>query len=282
MTHTAPGRLLLLSVSDLALLERIRLPVAEGLTVITGETGAGKSLLIDALGLALGARADAGLVRHGAQAARVEALFDRIPEPLIVVRDVTASGRSTARVDDEAVTAGRLAELAAPLVELHGQHEQQRLLDSRRQRALLDAFADAGALVAEARAAFLAILRQGAPLDCVWCGKPILEPDLHVDHVIPFSLWGDNGRPNLMPAHKKENHQKRDKIPSPELIGRCKDRLIRYLNIAGLPPRAPTPPAPTGESQLADAQDPAEAWVRALQEKCRRIIEERGYEPWNP
>ena len=156
MTHTAPGRLLLLSVSDLALLERIRLPVAEGLTVITGETGAGKSLLIDALGLALGARADAGLVRHGAQAARVEALFDRIPEPLIVVRDVTASGRSTARVDDEAVTAGRLAELAAPLVELHGQHEQQRLLDSRRQRALLDAFADAGALVAEARAAVAA------------------------------------------------------------------------------------------------------------------------------
>lgn len=156
MTHAAPGRLLELAVADLALLERVRLHVAEGLTVITGETGAGKSLLIDALGLALGARADAGLVRHGAQTARVEALFDRIPEPFIVVRELAASGRSTARVDDETVTAGRLAELAAPLVELHGQHEQQRLLDTRRQRALLDAFADAGLLAADVRTAVAA------------------------------------------------------------------------------------------------------------------------------
>ncbi len=143
MTH-APGRLIDLTVSGLALLERVRLSVPEGFTVITGETGAGKSLLIDALGLALGARADAGLVRHGIPAARVEALFDRLPEPLIVVREVTAAGRSTARVDDEAVTAGRLAEVTRELVEIHGQHDQQRLLDPRRQRDLLDAFAGAG------------------------------------------------------------------------------------------------------------------------------------------
>ena len=69
--------------------------------MLTGETGAGKSLLIDALGLALGARADATLVRHGAESARVEALFDRLPEPLIAVREVAPTGRSTARVDDE-------------------------------------------------------------------------------------------------------------------------------------------------------------------------------------
>ena len=147
MTET-PGRLIELAVTGLALLERVRLPVAEGFTVITGETGAGKSLLIDALGLALGARADVGLVRHGESAARVEALFDRVPEPLIVVREVTASGRSTARVDDEAVTAGRLAGVASELVEIHGQHDQQRLLDGRRQRELLDAFAGATDLCA--------------------------------------------------------------------------------------------------------------------------------------
>ena len=92
----SPGRLVSLGVADLALLERVRLDVDAGFTVITGETGAGKSLLIDALGLALGARADPGLVRHGAASARVEALFDRMPEPLIVVRDVAVSGRSTA------------------------------------------------------------------------------------------------------------------------------------------------------------------------------------------
>ena len=106
----ALGRLLELTVVDLALIDRLRLTFDAGLNVITGETGAGKSLLIDALGLALGARADTTLVRHGAEMARVEALFDRLPEPLIAVREVAANGRSTARLDDAAVTAARLAE----------------------------------------------------------------------------------------------------------------------------------------------------------------------------
>ncbi|HET9852807.1 MAG TPA: DNA repair protein RecN [Candidatus Limnocylindrales bacterium] len=136
------GRLLEVSVRDLALIERLRLQLEPGLNVLTGETGAGKSLLIDALGLALGARADTTLVRHGAEAARVEALFDRVPEPLIAAREVGASGRSTARLDDGAVTAARLAEAVGPLVEIHGQHEQSRLLDERWQRELLDAFGD--------------------------------------------------------------------------------------------------------------------------------------------
>ena len=70
----------------------------------------------------------------------MEALFDRLPEPLIAVREVAAGGRSTARLDDEAVTAARLAEIVGPLVEIHGQHEQSRLLDERWQRELLDAF----------------------------------------------------------------------------------------------------------------------------------------------
>ncbi|HEX4897935.1 MAG TPA: AAA family ATPase, partial [Candidatus Limnocylindrales bacterium] len=140
-----PGRLVELSVVDLALIDRLRLSLEPGLNVLTGETGAGKSLLIDALGLALGARADTSLVRHGAETARVEALFDRVPEPLIAVREVSASGRSTARLDDATVTAARLAETTGPLVEIHGQHEQSRLLDERWQRDLLDAFGGHGA-----------------------------------------------------------------------------------------------------------------------------------------
>jgi len=129
-----------LCIENLALFERAEVAFGSGLNVITGETGAGKSLLIDALGLALGARADTSLVRHGADAARVEALFDRVPEPLIAAREVAAGGRSTARIDDETVTAARLAETVGPLVEIHGQHEQSRLLDERWQRELLDAF----------------------------------------------------------------------------------------------------------------------------------------------
>ena len=136
----AAGRLLELTVGDLALIERLRLEMAEGLNVFTGETGAGKSLLIDALGLAVGARADTTLVRHGAETARVSALFDRSPEPLIAAREVSAEGRSTARLDDEPVTAARLADVVGPLVEIHGQHDQQRLLDERWQRDLLDEF----------------------------------------------------------------------------------------------------------------------------------------------
>ena len=138
------GRLLELAVTDLALIDRLRLVLEPGLNVLTGETGAGKSLLIDALGLAMGARADTSLVRHGADTARVEALFDRIPEPLIATREVAASGRSTARLDDETVTAGRLAQVTGPLVEIHGQHDQQRLLDEGWQRDLLDAFGGHG------------------------------------------------------------------------------------------------------------------------------------------
>jgi DNA repair protein RecN (Recombination protein N) len=136
------GRLLELGVRDLALIDRLRFELEPGLNVLTGETGAGKSLVIDALGLALGARADTSLVRHGTDAARVEALFDRMPEPLIAVREVGAAGRSSARLDDESVTAARLAETVGPLVEIHGQHEQSRLTDERRQRDLLDAYGD--------------------------------------------------------------------------------------------------------------------------------------------
>jgi DNA repair protein RecN (Recombination protein N) len=137
---TPAGRLVELTVSDLALIDRLRLGFDPGFNVITGETGAGKSLLIDALGLVLGARADTSLVRHAADTARVEALFDRLPEPLIAVREVTAAGRSTARLDDATVTAARLADEVGPLVEIHGQHDQGRLLDERWQRDLLDRF----------------------------------------------------------------------------------------------------------------------------------------------
>ncbi len=132
--------LLELAVRDLALIERVRVELAPGFTVLTGETGAGKSLLIDALTLVLGGRADSGLIRHGAAQLWVEALFERDPEPLICVREVNDNGRSVARLDDETVTLARLAGEVGPLVEIHGQHEQQRLLSSAWQRDVLDAF----------------------------------------------------------------------------------------------------------------------------------------------
>ncbi|HET9878918.1 MAG TPA: AAA family ATPase, partial [Candidatus Limnocylindria bacterium] len=144
-----------LTVANLAVLEHVRLPLSRGFTVLTGETGAGKSLVVDALALALGARASANLVRSGASVLRVDAVFEGVPAetdaPLddlvaaedgvaIIRREVGADGRSSARVNDRAVTVGGLAALGTRLAEIHGQHEQQRLTDPSHQLELLDRF----------------------------------------------------------------------------------------------------------------------------------------------
>jgi DNA repair protein RecN (Recombination protein N) len=157
-----------LTVENLAVVESVRLELARGFTVLTGETGAGKSLVVDAVALALGARASTDLVRAGTDGARVEALFDApaIADDdaladvvaagdgmLIVRRDVAADGRSTVRVNDRAVTVGGLASLGARLGEIHGQHDQQRLLEPVHQLALLDGFGGHEPLLSEVAAA---------------------------------------------------------------------------------------------------------------------------------
>jgi DNA repair protein RecN (Recombination protein N) len=149
--------LLELSVENLAVIERVRLPLSRGFTVLTGETGAGKSLIVDALALALGARVASDQVRAGTDAARIEAVFvDVAPLPddpladvlaagegsAILRREVSADGRSLARLNDRSVTIGSLAALGERLAEIHGQHEQQRLLAAERQLELLDRFGE--------------------------------------------------------------------------------------------------------------------------------------------
>ena len=148
--------LLALSIRDVVLIEALDLDFARGLTVITGETGAGKSILLDALGLALGSRAATGLVRQGAAQASVTATFARSPaidallaehgidlepgEPLIVRRTVRADGGSRAFAGDVAVSGALLRALGEPLVEIHGQHDDRGLLAPSGHRALLDLF----------------------------------------------------------------------------------------------------------------------------------------------
>ncbi|HEX7196074.1 MAG TPA: DNA repair protein RecN [Candidatus Limnocylindria bacterium] len=153
-----------LTVENLAVVESVRLALGDGFTVLTGETGAGKSLVVDAVALALGARAATDQVRSGTDAARVEAIFDAPTLPaddpmaeivaagegsVIVRREVGADGRSVARLNDRAVTVGGLAGLGTRLGEIHGQHDQQRLLEPMRQLALLDGFGGHEALRAE-------------------------------------------------------------------------------------------------------------------------------------
>jgi DNA repair protein RecN (Recombination protein N) len=148
-----------LSIRDVVLIESLDLEFGPGLGVLTGETGAGKSILLDALGLALGARADSGLVRHGQAQAVVGVSFDlprehpalallrdngldgEAGEPLVIRRIVKSDGGSRALVNDQSASVALLRELGALLVEIHGQHDDRGLLNPRGHRALLDAFA---------------------------------------------------------------------------------------------------------------------------------------------
>ncbi|EXS70392.1 DNA repair protein RecN [Sphingobium sp. Ant17] len=156
-----------LSIRNVVLIEALDLEFGAGLSVLTGETGAGKSILLDSLGLALGARADSGLVRNGEAQASVIATFDpptgdhraaallvdngvemEPGEPLIIRRMVKADGGSRAFVNDQPCSAALLRELGGSLVEIHGQHDDRGLLNARGHRALLDAYGrcDTGAV----------------------------------------------------------------------------------------------------------------------------------------
>jgi len=151
-----------LSIRNIVLIDSLDLEFTEGLGVLTGETGAGKSILLDALGLVLGDRADSGLVRAGEDKAQVSAIFDftQFPdaisevlddagieiepgEALIVRRQLKADGGSKAFVNDQNVGIALLRELAEALVEVHGQHDDRGLVNSAGHRALLDRFAGA-------------------------------------------------------------------------------------------------------------------------------------------
>ncbi len=162
-----------LSIRDIVLIERLELALDGGLCTLTGETGAGKSILLDALGLAIGARADAGLVRQGVEQGSVTAVFDVSPGhparailtengleaegDLILRRVQTRDGRSRAFVNDQPVSIGLLRQVGDELVEVHGQHDERGLLDASGHRAMLDAFGGLEARVAKLRQLWAAV-----------------------------------------------------------------------------------------------------------------------------
>ncbi|MPZ20945.1 MAG: DNA repair protein RecN [Luteitalea sp.] len=131
------------SIRQLAVIDTLDLELGPGLTVFTGETGAGKSILVEAVGLLLGGRASADLVRTGAPAAQIQAVLETADgRETILRREISAQGRSRAFVDDVLVTSTGLREAVADLVDLHGQHAHQSLLQADTQLELLDRFAD--------------------------------------------------------------------------------------------------------------------------------------------
>jgi DNA repair protein RecN (Recombination protein N) len=146
-----------LSIRDIVLIERLDIEFSRGLAVLTGETGAGKSILLDAFALALGGRGDAGLVRHGVEQGQVTAVFD-VPKghpaatilsdnglddtgEMILRRVQLADGRTRAFINDQAISVQTLKAVGSALVEIHGQHDERALVDASTHRRLLDAFA---------------------------------------------------------------------------------------------------------------------------------------------
>ena len=161
-----------LSIRDVVLIEALDLALHPGFTALTGETGAGKSILLDSLGLAMGERANAGLVRSGAEEARVTVCFETpahhavyaqleeqgIPadkgEPLVLRRVISREGRSRAWINDQPVGLTLLRKVAAALIEIQGQHEQMGLADATTHRGLLDAYGIKPALLKKVAQAF--------------------------------------------------------------------------------------------------------------------------------
>jgi DNA repair protein RecN (Recombination protein N) len=170
-----------LSIRDIVLIERLDIDFARGLAVLTGETGAGKSILLDAFALALGGRGDATLVRHGAEQGQVTAVFE-VAElhpaiallkdngldasgDLILRRVQFADGRTRAFINDQPVGVQTLKAVGAALVEIHGQHDERALVDAATHRALLDAYAGLGADVTALEALWEARRTAQATLD---------------------------------------------------------------------------------------------------------------------
>src|SRR5882672_9720812 len=145
-----------LSIRDIVLIDRLDMDFAQGLAVLTGETGAGKSILLDAFALALGARGDQSLVRHGIEQGQVTAVFElarghpalvvlaehgiAAEDELILRRVQFSDGRTRAFINDQPVSVQVMKQLGEALVEIHGQHDERALVDAGTHRRLLDAF----------------------------------------------------------------------------------------------------------------------------------------------
>ena len=219
-----------LSIRDYVIVDRLDLELAAGFSALTGETGAGKSILVDALKLALGDRADAGVVRAGAARAEISADFDAARLPAVrawleaqsledpegaclLRRTIDASGRSRAYVNGSPATAAQLRELGELLLDIHGQHDHQLLLRRDRQRDLLDAFAGCEALAADVaarhgawrRVAEQRAAREGAQKTSAR-ERELLAHELHELEALAFepAQWAEDQAEHRRLAHAQE------------------------------------------------------------------------------
>ena len=205
-----------LRIQHLAVIDSVEVEFDPGLNVLTGETGAGKSILVGAVGLLLGGRASGDLVRTGEDSAVIEALFESGGDELLIRREITAQGRSRAFINGVLATAGALKDLSARLIELHGQHEHQTLLDPSTHLGVLDAFGSLDSLSLPTAAAFEAF--RAAQEELARVRKAASERDARLE-LIAFQL-GELDRAAPKPAEDEELFALRHVLASAERVER--------------------------------------------------------------
>ncbi|MEN1956540.1 DNA repair protein RecN [Luteimonas changyuni] len=236
-----------LSIKDFAVVSATELEFGPGLTVVSGETGAGKSLIVDALGFLSGLRADAGMVRHGARRAELDAEFDLGDSPLALDwlreqefddgqacqlrRTLRADGGSRAWVNGRPATLSQLGALAALLVEIHGQHEHQALLSRGSQLVLLDAFGRHEAelaAVATAAHAWSSLLQERARLSAAGDVSDRIDFLEHQHAELEREVLEPDAIEELVAAHRRQAH-------ATELVEACDAALERLGGDGSLP-----------------------------------------------
>lgn len=301
-----------LAIRHVVLIEAADIPFTEGLCVLTGETGAGKSILLDALGLALGARADAALVRHGQPQASVTACFDltqtrrtravlrelglEAEDELVIRRTVQAEGKSRCFVNDQPVSVTALKRIGETLVEIHGQHEQRGLLDMRSHLDLLDDYgglSEPRAAVADAYESWQAMQRELDQLR-----RRIAEAEREQDYL---QHMADELRALAAEPGEAERlaHERTAMMQGEKRAGLLQDALDELQGEAGQPVEAVlrgvqrllTRGAPAGDGggsssggvsafdPVLDALERAQVELQDATAGLERLLEESAYDP---
>ena len=228
-----------LHIENIAVIERADIRFDAGLNILTGETGAGKSIVIDSIGAVLGERVSRELVRHGAEKATVSAIFDIAgaedwlreneidgEEELILQRRIASDGKSSCRVCGIPVTAAQLKELGALLVDVHGQNDGRQLMDERRHRGYLDRFGELDAPIAAFRAEYdryRALRRELEELDMDEIEKARLSESLRYQ-------IEELERAELKPGERDSLTQRRDLLRNAEKLTEAIDSAIALLD----------------------------------------------------